>query len=250
MDLSYQLYSSREFPPLDNTLKLLAETGYKQVEGFGGVYDDPKGLRVKLDANGLSMKTGHFGLDMLENESAKALEIADALGMEALFCPHIGPEDRAADADGWKAFGERVQNAGEAVRAAGLTYGWHNHDFEFVKLADGSVPMEHIFAGGPDLAWEADIAWIVRGGGDPMDWIARHGDKIVSVHIKDIAAAGECTDEDGWSDVGHGTMDWDALLAAARKTNCKYFVMEHDKPNDDARFAKRSFASVNAITGA
>ena len=32
---SYQLYSSRNFPPLSATLKMLAEVGYKDTEGFG-----------------------------------------------------------------------------------------------------------------------------------------------------------------------------------------------------------------------
>ena len=38
-DWSFQLYSARNHPPLSNTLQLLAELGYTQVEGFGGLYD-------------------------------------------------------------------------------------------------------------------------------------------------------------------------------------------------------------------
>lgn len=60
--LSFQLYCARKFPPLENTLALLAETGYREVEGYGGVYDDAKTLRKMLDANGLSMRSGHFGV--------------------------------------------------------------------------------------------------------------------------------------------------------------------------------------------
>ena len=80
-DLSYQLYSSREFLPLADTLKMLADAGYKQVEGFGGVYGDLPALQAGLKANGLTMTTGHFGIDMLENEPAKVMEIARAAGM-------------------------------------------------------------------------------------------------------------------------------------------------------------------------
>ena len=39
-DLSYQLYSSRNFPPLADTLSMLSDLGYSQVEGYGGLYDD------------------------------------------------------------------------------------------------------------------------------------------------------------------------------------------------------------------
>ena len=39
-DFSYQLYSSRNFGPLSETLKMLGKLGYKQVEGYGGLYAD------------------------------------------------------------------------------------------------------------------------------------------------------------------------------------------------------------------
>ena len=43
---SYQLYSSRNFPPLSDTLKMLAEVGYAGAEGFGGLYADAAGLAM------------------------------------------------------------------------------------------------------------------------------------------------------------------------------------------------------------
>lgn len=246
-EISYQLYSSREFPPLADTLKMLANAGYSQVEGYGGLYNAPKELAALLSLSGLSMPSGHISLDMLENEPDKVIELAKVTGMKAVYCPHIGPELRPDNAEGWREFGERVQAAGKAVRAAGLTYGWHNHDFEFVRQADGSIPMEEMFAGGPQLSWEADIAWIVRGGGDPLDWIARHGSRISAAHIKDIAPDGQCLDEDGWVDVGHGTMDWKSIWTALKSTPCELFIVEHDKPNDDRRFATRSIAAISAF---
>jgi len=116
----------------------------------------------------------------------------------------------------------------------GLGFGWHNHDFEFVKTADGAIPQEEIFSAAPDIGWEADIAWIVRGGADPLDWIARHGKRITAVHVKDIAPTGQNADEDGWADVGHGTVDWKTIWKALKSTPAKVFIMEHDKPKDHA----------------
>ena len=246
-DLSYQLYSSRNFPPLGDTLTMLAALGYAQVEGYGGLYEDLDGLATALKGSGLSMPSGHFGLDMLEDQSERVLEIAAAVGMTHIYCPHIGPELRPSDAAGWRAFGARLQEIGAPYRAAGLKFGWHNHDFEFVAQTDGSIPMDCILEGGPDLSWEADIAWIVRGGGDPFDWINRHGARIDGVHVKDIAEEGHCVDEDGWEDVGHGTMDWKGLMAALKDTPATLFVMEHDNPNDHQRFARRSIEAARAL---
>lgn len=245
-DLSYQLYSSRNFPPLSETLTMLAALGYSQVEGYGGLYDDLGALVNGLKQSGLTMPSGHFGLDMLEDQPDRVLEIAKATGMKNLYCPHIIEDLRPVDAEGWRVFGARLEQVGKPIVADGLTFGWHNHDFEFVKQTDGSTPMEEILAGGPSLSWEADIAWIVRGGGDPLDWISRHGSRINAVHVKDIAQEGHCVDEDGWEDVGHGTMDWTGLMEALKSSNAQLFVMEHDNPNDHERFARRSIEAIRS----
>lgn len=241
---SYQLYSSREFPPLSDTLSMLKNLGYAQVEAYGGLFSDLGALNRGLQNNGLEISSGHFGLDMLESDIGRVLEIADKTGMRSVYCPHIAQEFRPTDGPGWREFGRRVQQAGKPVLDAGLNFGWHNHDFEFKQQSDGSLPLEEMFAGGPDLSWEADIAWIVRGGGDPFHWIERYRQRIRAVHIKDIAAEGQCEDEDGWADVGHGTMDWPAIWQALSGSPVRHWVMEHDKPNDHQRFARRSIASV------
>lgn len=244
---SYQLYSSRNFPPLEDTLKMLYDLGYEEVEGFGGVYSDLKGLRAALDKNGLTMTSGHFGLDMLEKEVDRSLEIARTVGMKAIYCPHIAADQRPSDAAGWQAFGKRLQKAGKPYQDAGFIFGWHNHDFELKPLPDGSVPLAHILDAAPDISWEADVAWVVRGGADPIDWIRRYRDRLTAVHVKDIAPAGQNADEDGWADVGHGTVPWKAIWAEVKKTPARIFVMEHDKPNAHARFARRSIEAAKKL---
>lgn len=246
--LGFQLYSARNFPPLSDTLSKLAAAGYATVEGYGGIYasmDDAalQGLRADLDNNGLAMPTGHFGLDMLEKEPEQALKVARTLGIEAIFCPYLMPDQRPTDSKGWFAFGQRLAEAGKRYQDAGFVFGWHNHDFEFQTLDDGTTPQEQIFAGGPDLAWEADIAWVVRGKADPFSWIEKEAKRIRAVHVKDIAPAGENVDEDGWADVGHGIVPWTELMAKLRLTSAQHFVLEHDNPKDIDRLITRSIAS-------
>lgn len=245
-DFSYQLYSSRKFPPLADTLSMLAGLGYTQVEGFGGLYgpsDDPAELRAMLDANELAMPTGHFGIDALEGDPAKAVATAHTLGMTTIFAPHIAADLRPTDAKGWAAFGKRLAEAGKPVLDAGLDFGWHNHDFELAQV-DGEFVLDLILAGSDDIGLELDLAWVKVGGQDPVAWIEKHAGRLISVHLKDIAPKGECADEDGWADVGHGTMDWPSIVAALGKTRVKYQVMEHDNPNDHERFARRSIEAA------
>jgi sugar phosphate isomerase/epimerase len=110
------------------------------------------------------------------------------------------------------------------------------------------VPQRVILDAAPEIGWEIDIAWVVRGGADPMAWIEEYGTRIVAAHVKDIAPRGEAVDEDGWADVGHGTLDWPALLEALKqKTATGIYVVEHDNPSDAERFARRSLAAVKGI---
>ena len=125
----FQLYSARNFQPFVNIYPLLSEAGYTHVEGYGAMYaalDDAglNALRADLDRNGLTMPTGHFGLDLLESDPMRALKIARLLGIEAVYCPYLLPDMRPRDASSWFSFGQRLQEIGKPLRDAGLTFGW------------------------------------------------------------------------------------------------------------------------------
>ncbi|MDA8584749.1 sugar phosphate isomerase/epimerase [Rhodobacteraceae bacterium] len=250
MKTSYQLYSSRNFGPLPETLQMLAKAGYAQVEPFGALFanlEDAKNLAASVEAADLEMPSAHFGLDLVESDADAAIAIAKALGVQNVFVPYLEEPDRPTDAAGWRAFGARLEAAGAPLVAAGLTFGWHNHDFEFTALADGSMPIDCLFEGGPSLALEFDVAWCARAGQDPMPWIEKLGARTVCAHVKDIAPTGENLNEDGWADVGQGTMDWAGLMTALRATGCALFIMEHDNPSDDVRFATASLNYLNTV---
>ena len=170
--------------------------------------------------------------------------LAKKLGMTRVFCP--APEDtwrNGTDAATWIELAKRLETAAKKVQDAGLRFGWHNHHWEFMPLPDGQIAMDLMLEHAPSIEWEMDVAWVVRGGADPLAYISKYADRITTAHVKDIAPAGECEDEDGWADVGHGTMDWPGLITALKGAGVDLFVMEHDKPSDATRFAQRSIAS-------
>lgn len=245
--IGYQLYSSRRWP-LGETLAMLRGQGFETVEGYADLYptpDDARGLRRALDAAGLRMPTAHFPLELAEGDPDGALAIAEALGLEAAFVPFVA--DRPGDAEGWRALAGRAAAAGRPFAEVGIPYGWHNHDFELATLPDGTRPLDHIAEAG--LPLELDVAWIVRGGADPLEVIARHGPQVRAVHVKDVAPAGERTDEGGWADPGAGTMDWPAIAAALAPHAPAHWIAEHDEPADHDRFARAALNAARHIEG-
>jgi sugar phosphate isomerase/epimerase len=244
MDFSYQLYSARNEKSLDDTLKALKQLGYTQVEGWGGQFADPAALAASLKAAGLVMPTAHMGFTQLE-DTAATLKVVDTVGIKTVYCPAPPSSDYREGKGDWTDLAARLGKIATAFKAAGKGFGYHNHNWEFVKLANGKTPIELILEASPDTQWEMDLAWVVKAGEDPVRWMDKLGSRISAIHVKDIAPAGEMADEDGWADVGYGTLDWKKLLADARaKTRAQYFVMEHDKPSDAMRFARRSIETV------
>lgn len=243
--LSFQLYSTRKAPPLADQLAMLRRCGYTNVEPFGGLYDHLDGLARGLETYGLTAQSGHFALEMVEG--GRAVAVARRLGMNTVVVPYIAPPDRPADRDGWLRYGERLAKAAATVTAAGFRFAYHNHDFEFRRLPDGSLPFDHLMGG--DVLWEADLAWVAKAGADPVPWLRRFAGRAPFIHVKDIAPAGEKADEDGWADVGSGTLDWPRLWREAVAAGAEVMVAEHDNPSDGERFARVSAAAMTVLAG-
>ena len=79
------------------------------------------------------------------------------------------PPAGAASASGLAKVGDAAINAPAMVRLA-----------QPRLRVRGTAPMgprrmEHILAAAPDIGWEIDVAWVVRGGDDPLPWIEKRG---------------------------------------------------------------------------
>jgi sugar phosphate isomerase/epimerase len=242
--LSFQLYSARTFEPLEALFELLVGLGYKKVEAFGGLLNDPQRLKSQLQRHGLSMPTSHVGLDRLRADPVAAVRMCHELGVQTIYAPAPPPGEREGGEAEWTALGRELDRIGKIVTAEGLKFGWHNHNWEYAKAADDRRYIDILLEEAPNMLWQADIAWTLRGGADPIAELKRYAGRIEAVHVKDIAPAGSCVDEDGWADPGYGVLDWSALVPVLKEIGVSLFVAEHDKPNDVARFARRAFATV------
>jgi sugar phosphate isomerase/epimerase len=253
--LSFQLYSARNFQPWEPIVETIAALGYKEVEGFGGaeygakgtVFDDPAKFRATLDKHGLTMPTSHLmPIGLFETDMKRVLQIGKTLGVKYFYCPYVMPDERKNTAAYWKGFGKRLNEVAKKVRDEGYGFGWHNHDFEFKKLPDGSLPIDRIFEGGPLLDWEMDIGWVIAAKQNPVKWIKKYGERITAAHIKDMPAKGDLHQDQ--PDVGKGIGKWPEVFKALRDhSRCVTYVLENDNPKDYKAWAKNSFNFVSKI---
>lgn len=248
--LSIQLYSLRTLSGLPEVLDTVRAAGYRNVELIGSHLDDAANVRKQLDARDLAVSSSHVGMAALRERFDTIMAACRTLGFTQLFMPSVPPDERQSVEPYWTSLGRELGQMASRAKDRGIELGYHNHHWELTPQADGRTALECLFAGAGDapLTWQADVAWLARGGGDPVALMQQHRSRVVSVHAKDLAPPGTNLDEDGWADVGHGVLDWRGRLAPAAIANgARWLVAEHDKPSDPARFARNSFVFLNSL---
>jgi sugar phosphate isomerase/epimerase len=231
--ISIQLWTVRDdlAKNYDTTLAYLAEIGYPKVELALGYFGrTAQQLRAFLDGLGIRASSSHDGLTA--DAAALDTKISNALTLGQSFI--IVPFLNSTSEDDWKAWAERMNVEAQAARAAGLRYGYHNHNHEFTTdLGGGKTPWDVLTSElDPHLVHlEIDIYWAVTGGigrgvADPvaftLDVIRKAPQRVLQFHVKDRAADGDM------ADLGTGTIDFRRIFDEHRVLE---YIVENDTPD-------------------
>ena len=245
--LSLQLFSLRELGSLDAQLSAAAKAGFQSVEPLGHQLQDAAALSEALARHGLTSPTAHIGLEFLQSEPGRVADACRACGIRELFVPQSATFLPPETTGGWQRLGAELGRLAERYAADGISVGYHNKMAGFALLPTARYGFEVMFeaARGTPLVWQADIAWISRAGVNPADWLHRYAKVLVSAHVKDRAPEGANADEDGWADVGAGTLMWPSLWRLALANGARTLVVEHDSPKRPFEFAQTSFAYLS-----
>ena len=231
MKLSIQLYTVRDLVAKDfaGTVKQLAGIGYPAVElaGFGNLKTAAE-VRKALDDAKVESSGMHASIDLLEKDLSKVLDDAETVGTRNVICPWL-PEDRRKDAAGWKKSAKDLNTIGYECHQRGVVFCYHNHSFEFQKF-DGKTGLDILFENSePHLVKsELDVYWVKHGGGDPVEYISKLGERVQLLHLKDMAAG----PEKKFAPVGTGILDFKGILDAAKKAQTQYGAVEQDQTYD------------------
>ena len=228
--ISLQLYTVREETARDmpGTLRRISEIGYPAVEfaGFGG--ENAEDLRNILDDLGLRASGAHVPFDSWETDPEAVITDMHTLGCAHAILP-IAPPDQHRDETAVASLAGSFNRWGDLCRQEGVTFSYHNHDFEFAPL-DGTTMWEILVREtDPELVYfELDLYWVRYGGADPETLLRDVADRVSLVHVKDMASDDQRSD----LPVGEGIMPWTSLLEAADAAEVEWYVAEQDNPRD------------------
>lgn len=241
--IGLQLYTVRSLMAADveGTLEAVASIGYEELE-FAGYFDrSPRELRATLDGLGLRAPSTHLSLPALRQELDAWLEAAGALGHGYLILPSL-PLEETRSPDDYRRLAEEMNGFGERCGAAGVRFGFHNHDAELREIA-GEVPLRILIEETePDLVtFELDLFWLVHGGGEPLDYIEAYPGRFELCHVKDRTAAGEM------ADVGAGVIDFAAIFERSARAGLIHYFVEHDRPGDAVASITASYRHLASL---
>jgi sugar phosphate isomerase/epimerase len=162
--------------------------------------------------------------------------------------PYMAEEYRPVNPEGFEKFLPMLNEVGKKIHDAGMTFLYHNHDFEFVKMADGKWGYDVMFESIPhdNLMPELDTCWCDVATGDAPGFIRKYAGRIPVIHLKDYIKKGEVKnmykligidDEESEGDtgyfglrpVGFGQMIWEPILEEGLAAGTKWVIVEQDE---------------------
>jgi sugar phosphate isomerase/epimerase len=249
--IAAQLYTVREFTktPADvaETFKKVSAIGYKvvQISAFGPI--DPQEVKTMLDGEGLTCCITHIDYDRLTDDLPAVID------QHKLWeCKHVavgsmpGPYVENG-VDGIKKFAEQANEIGRKLHETGLTFSYHNHSFEFVRVGDKTM-MDILFEETDPryVQAELDTYWVQHGGADVIQWINKMKNRMPVIHVKDMAIEPPRTQV--MAEVGEGNLNWPGILEACKEAGVEYYAVEQDIcPGDPFDSLEISYKNLRAM---
>ena len=236
---------------LEYVFAFLSDVGYRNVEpyslyGLTAAEFDALAEKYSLKVPSRHMSTSEANWDA-NLADAKVLG-QRSVGSGGFAAPGIGSyENVLATAETLNRLGERSVKNG-----TGPIFG-HNHTAEFETQyvdvqGDGTLKSAwQILFENTDpryVTFQLDVGWATIAGEDAAALIEQFGDRIESLHVKDVVDLGLPTERQ--TTVGQGEVDWAAVFAAAQG-KIRYYTIEQDPPVQPFSFAAESFEYVDCL---
>lgn len=236
--IGIQLYTLKDIIRKDvkGVLKKVADIGFKELEtyshGDGKIFDMPFADFNKLVTDlDMSIVSGHYstGKSMpgmkgsLVNDWERSVEDANKAGQKYMIIAYLNQNERNT-LDDYKKVCALMNKANETCKSAGIIFGYHNHEFEFIPV-EGSVPYDVMATElDPSIILELDIYWTTFANVDAFDLFKNHSGRIHLWHVKDM----DRERRERQADVGSGSIDYKAVFNSSKVSGMKHFFLEQE----------------------
>lgn len=245
------------------TLQSIKNAGYKQIETMNlDQLETLKPIAKDLDLDILcshfnwTVLTGRWDLKQMDDPGLTPehfVERAHKHGLEHLIFAYWFKDERQS-LDDYKKIAERMNHMGELCNTANISFGYHNHSFEFEPMEGSSgfdVLLERIDS--DKMKFELDVFWASMGGKEPTALMDQMGNKINLLHLKDrkqsdvtIYDEGKIP-KDAFQEVGDGMLDFKSILAKAEQYGIHYCHVEQDESPNALVSIKESMDALQVL---
>jgi sugar phosphate isomerase/epimerase len=254
--IGVQLYTVRSVLPQKpaETLRAIDEIGYREAEATFAGLDQ---IWPALEATHLKPLSIHLDSKLVtqgtDDEAARTLAGLKRRGFSYAVFPYLPPAERGG-LGVIRALADKLNRFGEKCRAAGMSFCYHNHAFEFEPM-ENTTPFQVLLSSTDRklVNIELDLFWVSVGGHDPAEMLASLAGRVPLVHVKDKAKGTprmykESVERSAFKEVGNGVLDWPKVLRAADAAGVSHYIVEQDQtPGDPVDSLRQSFAYLSKV---
>ena len=217
--------------------------------GNGGKLD----WHALLRESGLSVVSLHADLGSLERETDAVIAEAKSFSTDKVVITGMYRFDYS-DETAVRELADRLNRAGETLKAQGIRLFYHNHNVELLHAGSRRAYDVLLDETDPEkVNFEFDSYWFTEGGADAKAWMKKLGSRMRLWHVTDRGSrqTGPAMTPILKSDsveLGDGSMDLEGLLAIAKENGVEAVVLESHKNwvgNDPVRSLERSALWLN-----
>lgn len=235
-EIFLQLYSLRDVIAADKEKKFaeIATIGYAGIEAAN--YSDgkfygmsPSEFKEKLQKVGLVALSSHAGYNLASEVDKtdwkkvwkwwdEAIAAHREAGMKYIVTPSM-PVPKSLKA--LKVYCDYYNKIGEKCNAAGLKFGYHNHDFEFGEI-EGELMYDFMLKNTDPLKvfFQMDVYWTVYARKSPVAYFGKYPGRFELLHLKDYKELGQS-----------GMVGFDAILNNRATAAVKHLIVEVEHYN-------------------
>lgn len=209
----------------------IASMGYDFVELYGyadGLFHGQEPMKFCNDIkdSGMTISSSHCNIQLTPEEIEtgdysetlskwdNVIAVHKAAGINNVILAWI--QEPPTTVEGWLVYSSYLNAIGRKCKAAGLSFAYHNHWFEFDKV-ENNFPLEILLRSTtPEYVFfELDTYWMASKGEDPVKWMERYPGRFKFVHLKDKTYIGS-----------DNMVDFNAVMSMYDKAATEYSIIE------------------------